>query len=420
MNKDIIKNVIIDQKSEYINQDYVERKYSLENNINYVFVGIRRTGKSYLMYQHTHNLISSGINQNRIIYVNFEDERLLGFNVNDFNTLLEVSLEISNNEKPYFFFDEIQNVEGWEKFVRRLADSKYVINITGSNSKMLSSDIATTLGGRFLVINVYPYSFNEYLIANKFTKSNNLTTKELSKINNLFNAYLTYGQFPELVNINNKRSYLNNLYQTIYLGDIIARNKINNDFVLRLIIKKIAESVMRPISYTRLFNIIKSSGVDIGKQTVINYVDYIKDALLVFDIKNYASKLIDKETKPKYYFMDTGILGLFDTDNKISAQMENMVAIELIRRYGKENVYYFERNTEVDFYVPDASLAIQVSYSIYSNPDTYEREVNSLVQFNTYFRNTKLLILTMSETDTFNLINTKIEVKPLWAWLMNG
>ena len=246
MNRDTLKQIMIDQKEIYLNNPMIPRHYSLEDNVNYCFVGIRRTGKSYMMYQQIKRLEANGIPLSQIVYVNFEDERLLEMTADDLNTILEIGLEISGTDtKPYLFLDEIQNINGWEKFVRRIADMKYRINITGSNSKMLSSEIASTLGGRFVILNVYPYSFSEYLIANHMEKNylDVISTKDRADVLNRYNEYVTYGAFPELVEIRNKRTFLNSIYQTVYLGDIITRNKITNDFAVRLILKKIAESI---------------------------------------------------------------------------------------------------------------------------------------------------------------------------------
>ena len=186
---------------------------------------------------------------------------------------------------------------------------KYRISITGSNSKMLSSEIASTLGGRFVIMNIYPYSFTEYLIAT---------------------------------------------------------------------------------------NIVKSAGTSLGKQTVINYVGYMNDSYLIFPLTNYAAKLVEKETSPKYYFMDTGLVGLMLLDCK-SAQLENLVAIELVRRYGMENVFYFENNVEIDFYLPDEKLAIQVSLQVLDCLDTRERETRAFVKLHNFILDAECLIITNSE-----------------------
>lgn len=368
------------------------------------------------MYQLIHKLMNDGIPLSPIIYVNFEDERLLEIGVDDLNTLLEIGIEFSgSNGKPYLFLDEIQNVDGWEKFVRRVANMKYRINITGNNSKMLSREIASTLGGRFMVVNVYPYSFAEYLSANHIENVmlDQMSTRQRADIVSQYDDYVTYGAFPELVDIKNKRPFLNNIYQTVYLRDIITRNKITNDFAVRLILKKIAESVTKALSFNRLTNIVKSAGISIGKQTVINYVGHMLDSYLIFSLPNYVSK----KKSPKYYFMDTGLLGLMLLDCK-TAQLENLVAVELIRRYGFENVYFFENNIEVDFYVPGENLAIQVSMQVLDDVDTLARETRAFVKLNDFIPNTKCLLITNSEETTLNCSGIEIDVIPAWKWLL--
>ena len=420
MNRDTLKQIMIDQKDIYLNNPIIPRHYPLEDNVNYCFVGIRRTGKSYMMYQQIRQLEANGVPLSQIVYVNFEDERLLEMTADDLNTILEIGLEISGTDnKPYLFLDEIQNIDGWEKFVRRIADMKYKINITGSNSKMLSREIASTLGGRFVIMNIYPYSFSEYLIANgrKMDYLGTISTKDKADVLSQYNEYVSNGAFPELVGIKNKRTFLSSIYQTVYLGDIITRNKVTNDFAIRLILKKIAESITKPLSYTRLTNILKSAGASLGKQTVINYVGYMTDSYLLFTLHNYAAKLVEKETSPKYYFMDTGLLGLLLLDCK-SAQLENLVAIELIRRYGVENVYFFENHVEIDFYVPSQKLAIQVSMQVLDNMDTKERETRAFVKLNNFIPDARCILITNSEEDTLNLDGIQIDVVPVWKWLL--
>lgn len=402
----------------YFDNPLISRDYDLEENVNYCFVGIRRTGKSYMMYQQIHKLMNDGITSSQIVYVNFEDERLLEIGVDDLNTLVEIGIEFSgSNGKPYLFLDEIQNVDGWEKFVRRVADMKYRINITGSNSKMLSKEIASTLGGRFMIVNVFPYSFKEYLSANHIKNIilDQLGTKKRADIVSQYEQYVMYGAFPELVDIKNKRPFLNNIYQTVYLQDIIIRNKITNDFAVRLILKKIAESVTKVLSFNRLTNIVKSAGISIGKQTVINYVGHMLDSYLIFSLQNYAGK----KTPPKYYFIDPGLLGLMLLDCK-TAQLENLVAVELIRRYGLDNVYFFENNIEVDFYVPSENLAIQVSMQVLDDVDTLECEVRAFVKLNDFIPNTKCLLITNSEETTLNCAGIDVHVIPAWKWLLSN
>lgn len=422
MNRDTIKQIMIDQKDIYLNNPLINRLYPIENNVNYCFVGIRKTGKSYMMYQQIHQLMSDGIPLSQIVYVNFEDERLLEITAADLNTILEIGLELAGaDKKPFLFLDEIQNIDGWEKFVRRMADTKYKINITGSNRKMLSSEIASTLGGRFVIMQIYPYSFSEYLIAKGKNKDylDTISTRDKAEVLAQYDEYVTFGAFPELVDITHKRTYLRSIYQTVYIGDIITRNKITNNFAIKLILKKIAESITKPISFSRLTNIVKSTGTPLGKQTVINYVGYMVDSYLIFKIQNYAGKLIEKETAPKYYFMDTGLLGLMLLDCK-SAQLENLVAIELIRRYGVENVYYFQNNIEIDFYVPSDNLAIQVSMQVLDNMDTKERETRAFVKLKHFIPDAKCILITNSDEASLDCEGIRIDVIPAWKWLLDN
>lgn len=420
MNRDILKQIMVDQKDVYLNNPLIVRHYPLEENVNYCFVGIRRTGKSYMMYQQIKTLLDKNIPLSQIVYVNFEDERLLEMTSDDLNTILEIGLELSGTEnKPYLFLDEIQNIAGWEKFVRRIADMKYKVSITGSNSKMLSSEIASTLGGRFVIMMIYPYSFAEYLIANGKDKNylDTISTSDKADVLAQYNEYVSFGAFPELVEFKNKRTFLSSIYQTVYLGDIITRNKITNDFAVKLLLKKIAESITKPLSFSRLTNIAKSAGTSLGKQTVINYVGYMIDSYLIFPLANYAAKLVEKESSPKYYFMDTGLVGLMLLDCK-SAQLENLVAIELLRRYGQENVFYFENNVEIDFYVPSEKLAIQVSLQVLDDLDTRERETRAFIKLHNFIPDSKCLIITNSEEATLDCDGISISVIPAWKWLL--
>ena len=420
MNKRVIQEVLADQWETVQEQGFLTRAFDWEENLNYCLVGIRRAGKSYLLIQRIHELLKEGVSEDHILYVNFEDERLLEMTAAELHLLLEVQSEFAKDHKvTHVFLDELQNVTGGEKFVRRLADSKYHVYVTGSNAKMLSREIATTLGGRFMMRVVYPYDFSEYLMALGIDGSprKQLTMKGKAAISSTFDAYLESGAFPELIDVQSKRMYLNNIYQTIYLGDIIARNGIGNEFAVRLLLKKIAESVCHPLSYSRLTRIVTGSGLAIGKMTVIKYVSYMQDSYLIFSIQNIMGKLVDRETTPKYYFMDTGLLQLLVLDG-VTAALENLAAIELVRRYGMDQVYYYERNIEVDFYIPEKKMAVQVCYFLHQSEETLEREVGGLLKLNDFMKGQSLYILTYSEEEEIERDGVTIHVLPMWKWLL--
>lgn len=419
--KEILKEVLLDNRNEVSRQKVIPRNFHFEDFGNYVFIGIRRAGKSFLLYQRIQQMLAQGYTWDEMLYLNFEDERLIGMNAENLNTILEVHASISV-KRPILFLDEIQNIEGWDKFARRLADNKYKVYITGSNAKMLGKDVATTLGGRYITINVYPYDFKEFLNVHEIhiTKQTLSATESRAEVKRLFDNYFNFGGFPEGALLNAKRDYITSIYQKIYLGDIAARHSIENTFALRILFRKLAESIKQPISFTRITNIVASTGVKIAKNTVINYMEYAKDAFLLLPIQNIADKLAERESNPKYYFVDNGILGLLTMDAKTSL-LENLVAISLLRWYGTEDaVFFYNRNIEVDFYLPDRATAIQVSYSINLSTDTFKREVDALVKLSKVLDCKRLLILTYDEEDIIEQNGYKIEVLPVWKWLLNG
>lgn len=420
MDKDILKSVIADNQIDVPQHKVVPRDFTFEEFSNYVFVGIRRAGKSYLLYQRIQQLLASGKGWDEILYINFEDERLSTMKSEDLNMLLEVHLEMYG-KRPILFLDEIQNIDGWEKFARRLADYKYRVYITGSNAKMLSQEIQSTLGGRYINVDVYPYSFPEFLSANgiQISPTSFYATESRAKIQNKFNDYFHFGGFPEGAELTVKRDYLTSVYQKIYLGDIAARHSVENTFALRILFKKLAESVKQPMSFTRLANIISTTGAKIGKSTVISYLEYAKEAWLVNSIQNIAGKLIDKETNPKYYFTDNGILSLFLLDAETSL-LENLVAINLLHKYGRNDaVFFYNKNIEVDFYIPEDETAIQVSFSL-SDLDTFKRETKALIALCSVLSCRRLLIITRDEERTIKAGGRTIEVIPAWKWLLQG
>ena len=418
--KNVIKQCIIDKREEIASLDIVERPFAFEECANYVFVGLRRVGKTYMLYQRVNQLLSNGVDQKDILFLNFEDERLSEMQSDDLNSILEVHYEMSGSDtKPILFFDEIQNVNHWDKFVRRLADSKYTIYVTGSNAKMLSSDVATTLGGRFLIYDVFPYSFEEQLKARNVDIDEDwkFSTIQQSKMNAYFSEYFKYGGLPEIINYKDKRSMLQSLYQKIYLGDICARNNIRNSKVMGLLIKKLAESVKQPTSYNRLQNIIKSTGQSVTVNTVIDYLSFAVDSWLILPIENGYAKIGERESVKKYYFIDNGILNLFLVDSETSL-LENFVAVTLCKKYGRENVVYLKGDKEIDFYIDETNTAIQVSYSI-KDDSTRNREVDALYRYAQTNRDVKPKIVTWEEKEHLVVDGISIEVVPVLDWILD-
>ncbi len=419
MNHDLLKTVIFDQHEIIRNFQIVDREYEFDLHANYVVIGLRRAGKSTLLYKIVQDLIATGTDWNQIIYINFEDERLSEFSVNDFNDILSVQSELSN-KKGWFFLDEIQNVEGWEKFARRMADSKEHTFITGSNAKMLSAEIENRLGGRYLTKYVTPFNFREFLKAKNVDHSDKalLGTKGRGKIKREMETYFYFGGFPESIDYKDKREYVSSIYQKVLLGDIAARNGIRNTNGLRLLMKKIAESVKDDVSYSRLHNTLKTIGVSISKDIVIDYVNYALQSFLIFAIRNYFSKFVDKETTPKYYFNDNGLLNLF-LNKEEPRLLENLVAINLWNKH-RDKVYYLKgQNMDADFFVEETGEVIQVAYSVTNISG--DRETRTLVEAAKTMKESKrFIIITFEEEKELLLDGIKIEVIPIWKWLIKN
>jgi len=416
MNKELLKKIIIENQEFIRKVDVMPRHVNIEKAANIVFVGPRRAGKTFAMFQIMKNMFADGMPPTAVLYINFEDERLLEMTSRDLDLLMDAWRELYN-QKPVIFLDEIQIVDGWEKFARRIADTKYQVFITGSNAGMLSSEIATTLGGRFMIHEIFPLTFAEYLLMkNIVPESNWHYTEQRFEIRKNFDDYFYSGGFPEILQFKNKRLWLNSLYQKIFFGDLIARYNIRNDFALKLMVKKLAESIHDEMSYNRIRHIIQSAGVKIGTATIIEYAKYLSATWLIFDVKNYFAKITERESSGKYYFIDNGILALF-LMNPETMLLENSVACHLRRSYGND-IFFAKRNTEVDFYIPSADVLIQAAYQI-NTKDTEQREINALVKSAGELKAKKLLIITHDDERTIAVNGYRINVVPIWKWLLN-
>ena len=417
MTKDLIK-LLISEYQAYVSQvELIPRNVELVDGLNYVFVGLRHAGKSYLMFQRIAQLIEQGHKKEEILYFNFEDDRIDSLDVKDLD-LIKTCYEEMYDSRPIFFLDEIQLVDRWEKFARRLADQKYQVYITGSNAKMLSSEIATTLGGRYMIHEVYPYSFQEYLNANgiDIDEKNAIFTfgKQIVK---LANTYFQHGGLPETVGMKEPRSWMSNLFSKIFFGDLVARYRIRNDYALRVMIRKMAESVKQPLSYNRIASIVSSTGKKLSTDAAIDYVEYMTETWLILPYENLYGKLQDKESNRKYYFTDNGLLHLFLIDANTSL-LENIVAVTLRRKYGDGSYFWNSKNAEVDFVVPEEELAVQVSYSM-ADADTFKRETDALIKLDSVLSISKMIVVTMEEESSVEKDGYHIELVPLWKWLLS-
>lgn len=423
MNKQIIKTIIGEKQQQIGKTKLLQRGEHFDEYSCYVLTGIRRAGKSYTLYQDIQARLSTGkATVEDFLYINFEDERLASMKSDELGLLIDAYWEMYDQKHPLIYLDEIQNITGWEKFARRLAEEKHHVMITGSNAKMLSREITSTLGGSYIQRNIYPFSFKEYLDYYGIRLNKNwefLPDKRLLIVRH-FNEYFYRGGFAESFDKTDKREWLTSLYQKILMGDIVERNKIRNPRIFRLLARKLADSVMQPTTLKRLEHIIKSTGDSISSTVLKDYLGYMEDAYLIFSIPNLVSPLTEQQTILKRYFSDNGILNLFLTEGEPKL-LENIVAIHLNKRYHntaeEPRLFYYNKGIEIDFCIPEANKAIQVSYSI-DNLDTYEREVGGLVKFLKAYKQYQGVIITWDTERQITEGGITIEVIPVWKWLL--
>lgn len=415
MEKDVIKQIILRQQDFISQVQLLPRELEIETNGNYVFVGIRRAGKTYMLYQYIQGLLRNGHVKQEILFINFEDERIADIRKEELYLLLECYKELFSYD-PIIFLDEIQNVDGWEHFARRLADEKRRVFITGSNARMLSREIASTLGGRYLMKEVFPFDFKEYLQYRQIRLEEHW---ELSSVRadvvRLFEDYFYNGGLPESFDYSDKRGWLTSLYQKILYADIVVRNNIRNEQSLRLLVRKLADSVLQPMAVKRLQNILQGDGTRVSRETITAFLDYLHSAYLTFGISNFTETVSQRETTKKTYFYDNGLLNLFlfRPETKL---LENLVAITLYRRYGEE-LYYYNKNVEVDFFVPSQGLALQVSYAL-RDEQTRRREVSALITLSRFMPLRQTLIISKDQEEVIEEEGLVIKVVPVWKWIL--
>lgn len=417
MDKNVIKQIILNQQDFIGRIKLQSRNVCFEENANYVLVGIRRAGKSYMLYQHIQHLVANGHSIEEMLFINFEDERISDIRKEDLYLILEAYRELFAFQ-PIIFLDEIQNVEGWEHFARRLADEKYRVFITGSNAHMLSREISSTLGGRYLTKEIRPFSFSEYLEYHNIHLPQHW---ELSPIRadvvRLFSDYFYYGGLSEVFDIQDKKSWLQSLYQKILYSDIVMRKGVRNERSLRLLIRKLADSVMQPTAIKRLQDILQGDGTKITRDTIGSYLDYLHESYLTFGISCFTDSVSQRESIKKRYFYDNGILNLFLflPETKL---LENLVAIKLYNKYG-DDLYYYNKNVEVDFCVPNDGLLIQASYRMIDEA-TRNREIGALQKLSKFIKPQRCIIVTYDQEEIIqsNDLDVQIEVIPAYKFML--
>ena len=385
-----------------------------------LYVGGRQTGKTYALYQKIQTLLKSGIDLDDIVYVNFADPRLCDFVVTDFEHLLEAQYFLSHTKNPpTLFFDEVQRVKDWEQFVCRMAKNNIAVYATDSTVDYAYKP-SKTIEKKFRVISIFPLSLKERLmiqgVAFDTSAQNNSTQRGL--LTRAFAEHLNDGGFPRAMLAPDPNSLVS-IFNDSYYGNLLRRDKVAIPQAFFSVIKTIAQCVGCALSFTKLARIVEDNGIHIAKTTVIGYVEHARDTFLLFPIKNFAGKSGIKESVPKYYFIDSGFLTLLNVPS-IQARLENTIALALLKRYGLRNqVFFWKKNIEVDFCIPQDELAIQVCRKLGADPQTKEREIKALVKLSQVAPCKRLLVLTEEEEDTVTTDGLTIEILPAWKWLLN-
>jgi predicted AAA+ superfamily ATPase len=428
--------LIIKEFHETLLPDFIPRQLDVDLSIFsstvkkvITITGPRRAGKTAFLFQLMKKLLGGGTDITDIIYVNFEDERILPLRAEELHLIVDAYFELYGDKgNPYVFLDEVQNIEGWDKFVRRLNDQKFRILITGSNSKMLGREIATALRGRTLTYEIFPFSFAEYLQAKgvQFDKYS-IYGKRRHKIRQLFDNYLFSGGYPEiaLVDENTIRTkIMQDYFNTIFYRDLVDRYKIKNSQLLRQWLNTLLVNVSSMISLSKVEKDFKSRGMKLSRATLSTFAGYVEDIYFGFFIAMHSESVRKQQVNPKkFYLIDPGLhnfLTLKFSENR-GRLLENLVFLEL-RRKGHQVFYYKSKTgTEVDFciYKKGEIALIQVCHDL-SHIETVNREKRALVAAMKEIGMKYGLILTMDEKRQEESTGYFLEIIPVWEWLLTN
>jgi uncharacterized protein len=427
MQKDIFKKLIADSQEKDL-ASVIDRDIKIPFDTGKIIslIGVRRSGKTHVLYSIISKLRKT-VGPKNIVYINFEDDRLFPLELKDLNTLLDAYYELypdKKNEKVYFFFDEIQNVQNWEKFIRRLHDTENCsIFLTGSSAKLLSREIATALRGRTLSYEVFPLSFSEFLRF-KGIKADGHSSKAQAVIRNAFSDYLTRGGFPELIHYDQPlfTKVLQEYIDLIMYRDIIERFGVTNNFLLKRLVKFCFTNISTLVSLNKLYNSFKSEGLNISRNTVYEYISHLEDSFALFTVPVYAQSMREQWRNPrKIYSVDVGFKTAMDYPLSLDMGrvFENIVFLELRRKAQK--ISYLKDKQEVDFYFTrdGQERLLNVCYDMESQ-STREREVNGLVAAMKRLSLKESLIVTAENKETIATEAGRITVIPLWEWLLGG
>ena len=426
--KEVFKTIIRDFHLSLPKKDVKKRELQVPLNSGKIItiIGPRRCGKTYYSYQLINKLFDK-VEKEKIIYINFEDERL-DITSAQLHLIIDAYFELypgNYGKKIYIFFDEIQEIKGWEKFVRRIYDNiTRNIFITGSSSKMLQKEIAASLRGRNIVYNLYQLSFREYCNFQKIETQDVHSTPAKAVLKSQFDRYIWDGSYPETVAMEQDliARTLQSYYDVMLFRDIVERHEVANVFVLKQFLRKVMNNTSSSFSVNKFYNELKSQGIKISKNSIYEFLDYSLDCFLFFIVNPYDPSIIKQQSQTKkVYAVDTGLVNAvtYRFSHDMGKLLENIVFLHLNRQ--EKTIYFLKNKYECDFVVIEKMSPIAAIQSCLTLEDkkTKEREIRGLMNALNRLNLSEGFIITMDEEEDLIIEDKKIFVRPCWKWLLS-
>jgi hypothetical protein len=420
---ELLKEIILSNREFILNQvsGIVKREsihFPKDSNRVCVLYGVRRSGKTFILY----DLFRA--NSGKTLYIDFEDERLGNFKVEDFELLKEVFLELNPgliNQKKIFLFDEVQNISGWERFCRRVSERENTgVFVSGSSSRGMPLEIHTSLRGRSWSVEVTPFSFREYLAVKGVEAKNLIYTQGKITVKKHFKDFMRWGSFPEIILSQTqfeKNKILKEYLSSIFFRDLVERFKINNIHLLDVLVDELFSSFSRKFSLSFFYRKYKEK-FPFSKDSLFAYYKDLLQSMLVLEVRKYAESAYKRMRNPaKIYLIDTGLAKRVIAENA-GWLLENIVFLELRKKY--DDIYYFEEINECDFIaLKEGKLsAFQVCYDL--NEGNREREINGIISCCKNAKISRGHILTFDQEEILKNEGIEINIMPVWKWLLSG
>lgn len=425
--KDILKEVLSDFHERKF-EGIVPRQLVLPLDTGKIIsvLGVRRSGKTYLLLDTVRKLLKKGVKIEQVLYLNFEDERL-NLKTEELDLILQVYREMfpdAKLSKTYFFFDEIQNVDGWEKFIRRVYDNVTKnIFLTGSNSKFLGKEIASSLRGRTVTYEVYPLSYREYLMFQGL-KPEDSSSRNKAKLINAFNEYLKKGGFPETIRMNNelRDKTLQEYFNIMLFKDMVERYNVSNTNVLKYFLERLLLNLGKPTSINKIYNELKSNSYKTTKNILYDMLDWAESIYYLFRVYKFNFSRIDREKSDKKIFIvDNGLVNslTFRFSEDYGQLLENLLAVHLKMLYG-DKLFYYKNGSECDFVAFEKNKpveVVQVSYDV-SDENTLARELKGLYDCCEYVGLKSATIVTQSMEKQMKYKGINVSIRPAYKYLL--